>query len=153
RHFWCSDYMAHHGQGWFASVRMFSNRLINTEIVNDEGKKSQHLADGCNLLYLTGDEYFDIFPVWDWTKIPGTTSEQTLDLEGGHHGIGTHGATSFVGGVSDGQFGVAAMQLARGKLAARKAWFFFGDEYLCLGAGINDSSKQDVVTTVNQCRL
>ena len=45
--------------------------LLNTELVNDEGKKSHHLADGFTLLYRRGDEYADIFPVWDWgTKSP-----------------------------------------------------------------------------------
>ena len=154
RHFWNSDYMAHHAPGWFASVRMFSTRMQNTEVVNDEGKKSQHMADGCNLLYLAGDEYYDIFPVWDWLKIPGTTAEQTLDVEkGAHGGIGVHGKTSFVGGVSDGSFGLATMQLARGKLAARKAWFFFDTGYLCLGSGITDTRDIDVVTTINQSHL
>jgi len=36
------------------------------EIVNSEGRKSHHLSDGANFLYLTGNEYKDIFPVWDW---------------------------------------------------------------------------------------
>src|SRR5690349_20921180 len=34
RHFWCSDYMTHRRPGFFTSVRMFSSRLINTEIIN-----------------------------------------------------------------------------------------------------------------------
>lgn len=42
---------------------MFSTRTRNSECVNLEGKKSVHLADGANYLYLEGDEYFDIFPV------------------------------------------------------------------------------------------
>ncbi len=150
RQFWCSDYMAHHEPGWFASVRMFSTRLLNTEIVNDEGKKSRHLADGCNFIYVNGDEYLDIFPAWDWDKIPGTTAEQALDLR---RGIGIRGESSFVGGVSDGQFGLAAMHLMRGKLDAHKAWFFFDEGFLCFGAGISDTSNQEVVTTINQSHL
>lgn len=154
RHFWCSDYMAHHEKGWMSSVRMFSSRLLNTEIVNEEGKKSQHLADGCNLIYVDGNEYFDIFPVWDWMKIPGTTAEQTLAIdEGTRKGIGVKGKTSFVGGVSDGGYGLASMDLARGQLTARKSWFFFNDGFLCLGAGITDTSDINVVTTINQSRL
>ena len=152
--FWCSDYMAHHRPGWFASVRMFSDRLLNSEIVNSEGLKSHHLADGMNLLYLNGNEYFDIFPVWDWTKIPGTTAEQgSLDIEGEKKPVGTKGRTSFVGGVSDGTHGVAAMDLARGKLVARKAWFFFDTGYVCLGAGITSDSDRGVVTSINQCNI
>ena len=99
---------------------MFSDRLLNSEIVNEEGRKSHHLADGMNLLYLTGNEYFDIFPVWDWTKVPGTTAEQgTLDT-GEPKPVGTRGKTSFVGAASDAACGLACMDLKRGGLTARK---------------------------------
>ena len=153
RHYWRSDYMVHHRPGWTASVRMFSDRLINTELVNAEGKKSHHLADGANLLYLSGNEYAGIFPAWDWTKVPGTTAEQnTLDFEEGNE-IGVKGKTSFVGGVSDAAFGVAYMDLRRGRLAARKAWFFFDDGCTALGAGIACTSDNPVATGVNQCHV
>jgi len=153
KQFYCSDYMTHHRPGWFASVKMFSTRMINAELVNSEGKKSAHLSDGANLLYLDGDEYLDIFPVWDWTKIPGTTAIQgTLDIDNAKS-IGIKAATSFVGGVSDGTCGLAATQIARGKLAAWKSFVFFDDSYLCLGAGITCDDDHDVVTSVNQCLL
>jgi len=152
RHFWKSDYMSHRRAGYFASVRMFSDRLLNSEQVNNEGRKSQHLADGCCLIYRSGYEYTDIFPVWDWEKVPGTTAEQgTLDIE--PHAIGTRGKTSFVGGASDGTYGIAAMDLERGKLKARKAWMFFDDEFVCLGSDITSTSQQAVATSVNQCWL
>ncbi len=155
KQFWCSDFMAHRRKAFYASVKMLSNRIQNAEITNGEGKESEHLSDGVNLLYLTGDEYKDIFPVWDWTKLPGTTAIQgTLDT-GEKDSISTRGATPFNGGVSDGTYGMAAMDLSRGKLTARKAWFFFDDEYLCLGAGITlaGDSAQSVATDVNQTLL
>jgi chondroitin AC lyase len=155
KQFWCSDFMAHRWEGFYTSVKMLSNRMLNGEEVNQEGKKSQHLSDGVNLLYLTGDEYNDIFPVWDWTKLPGTTAIQdTLEI-GGDNPIHARGTTTFAGGVSDGEYGMAAMDLARGKLTAKKAWFFFDDAYLCLGAGIHlaDDTEHSVATDVNQTLL
>jgi len=151
RHFWKSDYMAHHRLRYFTSARMFSTRLANTDgFTNGEGKQSHHLADGAALLYRTGDEYRDIFPVWDWRKVPGTTVEQRPEpLE--PRQVRSLGNTSFVGGVSDGTFGMAAMDLARGSLAAKKAWFYFDDEFVCLGAGIACASANPVCTSVNQC--
>jgi chondroitin AC lyase len=38
-------------------------------------------------------------------------------------------------------------------LSARKAWFFFDDEFVSLGAGISSDGEYPVATTFNQCRL
>ncbi len=40
-----------------------------------------------------------------------------------------------------------------GGLFARKSWFFFDDEAVCLGAGISSAKSDTVVTTMNQCFL
>lgn len=152
KQFWCSDFMTHRRNGFYTSVKMLSTRMQNAELVNSEGRNSVHLSDGVNLLYLSGDEYKDIFPAWDWTKLPGTTAIQGTLNTGERNPISVHGTTSFDGGVSDGQYGMAAMDLQRGDLTAKKAWFFFDDGYLCLGAGITltGNTKLDVATDVNQ---
>ncbi|MFC1597775.1 polysaccharide lyase family 8 super-sandwich domain-containing protein, partial [Planctomycetota bacterium] len=151
RHFWRSDVMTHHRADYYTSARMFSSRIANTDDpCNSEGLRSHHIADGCNVLVRTGNEYRDVFPVWDWQKIPGTTVEQKEQLTGSPR---TLGKKSFVGGVSDGVYGLAAFDLVRGALSARKSWFFFDREYVCLGAGITCGSENPVVTTLNQCNL
>jgi len=152
KQFWCSDYMAQRRSGYFMSVKMLSQRMFNAELVNSEGKKSVHLSDGANFLYLTGDEYLNIFPVWDWTKIPGTTAIQGTLQTGELNPIHARGQTTFDGGVSDGTYGLAEMNLKRGNLTADKAWFFFDSSYMALGAGITleNDSEHDVATSVNQ---
>jgi len=151
RHFWRSDIMTHHRPDWYASARMFSDRLLNTDRPhNGEGLKSHHLADGCTYIMRSGMEYHDIFPVWDWRKIPGTTVEQKPELTGD---ICRKGTRPFAGGVSDGEYGVAAFDFERDGLEARKAWFFFQGEFMCLGAGVFCPTDNPVVTTVNQCFL
>jgi len=151
RHFWRSDMMTHHREDYYTSARMFSSRLANTDApCNNEGLLSHHLADGCNIVLRTGREYHEIFPVWDWRKIPGTTVEQKPRLTGSPRSQGTR---SFVGGVSDGNYGLAAFDLAREALSARKSWFFFDREYVCLGTGITCGSDNPVLTTLNQCNL
>jgi chondroitin AC lyase len=150
RHFWHSDYMTHQRQGYFASVRMLSTRVFNTDsFINNEGRQTAHLADGAMLLYRTGEEYRDIFPIWDWRRVPGITCEQRpepLDISGLH----VRGETSFVGGVSDGMFGLAAMDFRRGDLSAKKVWLFCEAEIVCLGAGITCSTENPVLTSVEQ---
>ena len=46
RHFWLSDYTAYHGPSHFNSLKMFSTRMSNNEICNDENLKADHTADG-----------------------------------------------------------------------------------------------------------
>ena len=151
KHFWRGDIMTHHRKGYYTSARFFSTRTVSTDGPhNNEGLKSHHLADGCNYLFVRGDEYDNIFPVWDWQKIPGTTVAQTNDFTKKPHIPGT---TDFVGGASDGTYGVAAFDFQRETLSAKKAWFFFNREYVCLGSAIQSPTTVPVFTTLNQCHL
>ncbi len=153
RHFWRSDMMTHRRKDYYTSARMFSNRMFNTDMpCNDEGLKSHHIADGTTFILRTGGEYRNIFPVWDWRKIPGTTIEQT-GTKYDQKTVRRRGKTSFVGGVSDGTYGMAAFNFTRDGLTARKAWFYFDDEFVCLGAGITCTTDNPVFTSINQCRL
>lgn len=150
--FWRSEYMTHQREHYFASVRMHSSRNHNVESpYNGEGLTMHHLADGANFLTVTGSEYADIFPVYDWQKVPGTTVLQKPRLPSSGR-IVSRGRRAFVGGVSDGLYGAAAFdfQSPHDPLAARKAWFFFDREYLCLGAGITSPAPHPVVTTAGQ---
>jgi chondroitin AC lyase len=45
------------------------------------------------------------------------------------------------------------MHHRKGGLQARKAWFFFDKEAVCLGADITSEASQPVLTTINQCHL
>ena len=57
-----------------------------------------------------------------------------------------------MGAVSDGLFGAVAFDFISPHdfVEAKKSWFFFDREYVCLGAGINCKRDLPVVTTVNQ---
>ena len=150
RHFWRSDYTVHHTPAWMVSVRMTSDRLLQTELINKENLLGEHLSDGVMYLYPTGGEYRNIFPVWDWARLPGITVEHDRPLQRVNNR--RKGARSFAGGVSDGVCGVSAMDFERDGLIAKKAWFFFENEVVCLGAGITSSNGYRVITSVNQCR-
>lgn len=154
RYFPYSEYATHQRPGWYASVRMHSDRQEqNVEYpYNEEGLKMHHLPDGASYTQVTGREYLDIFPVWDWQKIPGTTVLQR-DVHPDWREIQKKGRSAFVGAVSDGRYGAVAMHLrsVHDPLEARKAWFFFDDEYVCLGSGIRAASGLPIATTVEQC--
>ena len=58
------------------------------------------------------------------------------------------------GGVSEGEYGMAATELAGGGLRGKKAWFFFDDSVACLETEIHGSvPNQPVLIAVNHCPL
>lgn len=155
RFFWHSEYYSHQRPHYFASVRMYSSRNHSMEDpYNSEGIQNHHLADGYNFITRTGEEYLDIFPVWDWQKIPGATIVQKPELPDPGE-IQQPGVTDFVGAVTDGTYGAVAFDFVSplDPLSARKSWFFFDDEFVALGAGIRSDSEYPVATTLNQSLL
>ncbi len=149
RHFWLSDYMVHRREGWMVSLRMSSTRTTRSETINGENPLGLHLADGITYIFRDGDEYDAIFPVWDWQRLPGTTIEQSEEPIAWPRPA--RGGSSRVGGVSDGEYGFAAMELIDGGLHARKAWLMFDEGFLALGADIRTTGPGMVRTTINQC--
>lgn len=155
RFYWDSEYFSHQRPSFFTSVRMFSSRNNNMEMpYNSEGLMNHHYADGSNFISRTGKEYLDISPVFDWQKIPGTTIVQKPSLPSENE-IQKEGLTDFVGAVTDGLYGAASFDFRspHDPLKAKKSWFFFDKEYVCLGAGISSGENLPVVTTLNQCLL
>lgn len=151
-YYWHSEHFTFQRPDFFASVRMYSTRNHNMEEpYNSEGLKNHHRGDGTNHLSLTGEEYLDIFPVMDYQKIPGATIMQKENLPDENQ-IQKPGLTDFVGAVTDGMYGAVAFDFKspHDPLQAKKAWFFFDNEYMCLGAGISGKSNRPVYTTLNQ---
>lgn len=152
-HFWRSDYTLHHRTGYLFGLHVPSTRTAKQENGNGENLKGYYLSDGATHIAANGDEYYNIFPVWDWSRIPGTTVPYitTIPLRS-PWGV-NFGTTAFAGGVSDSLYGASAVQFSDYNTQARKAWFFFDKEVVCLGAGISSSAAQPINTTVNQCLL
>ncbi len=153
--FWLSEYYTHQRPGYFTSVRMYSDRNANMEQpYNGEGLKNHHRGDGTNYISVTGTEYSDLAPVYDWQKIPGTTVLQKSSLPNENE-IQKYGVMDFVGAVTDGLYGAVAFDFIspHDPLRAHKAWFFFDNEYVCLGAGIKSGTNNTVATTMSQCLL
>lgn len=152
RHYWRSDMAIHRRPTWYSSVKMSSKRVIGAETCNSENLLGLHLADGVTYFLCSGREYEDLFPVWDWRKLPGTTCRQD---EGSlvPNNRACRGQSDFVGGATCGDQGVATMDYRRGSLSANKAWFFLKDAVVCLGNGIECDDVSEVVTTLDQCRF
>jgi chondroitin AC lyase len=151
QHYYASDYTVHRRSSWFASIKMFSTRTKSGESTNDENLLGSRQSDGRFYLSLSGDDYFgrDIWPAFDWTRLPGITVEQKPDAASDFYDFGTR---TFVGGVGDAQNGVSAMDYAplRSSVTAKKAWFFFDDTLVFLTNSINSKSGNRIETVIDQ---
>jgi chondroitin AC lyase len=151
-YFWRSDLMVNRTLDYYISVRMCSKYIQSTESGNGENLLGAHLSDGATYLYLTGKEYQDIFPIWNWHRVPGVTSYVHEPLPSLSWG-GLYNESNFVGGLSDSIFGINSMLFKRNRLTAYKSWFFGPQGVVCLGAGIHSDKNTDVSTTLNQSLL
>lgn len=150
RYYPYSDLGVYRTAGWYASVRMQSNHLVGIENTLSENMKGYFASDGALLIRRTGLEYLDIWPCWEWKHIPGATTYDDGKPLWGCSGSQPYNKTDKVFGQVCGDVMVVAMDYVRDGLTARKAWFFFEDGILCLGAGITMSKGFPVVTTVEQ---
>lgn len=158
RYFWRSDYFSHQRPTWSASVKMASVHTVPSESGNGEGLRSWYLGEGVSPLWSTGKEYLDIFPVWNWRRLPGSTIEQRsgeFPIARWHltpDGKPYRGQRDHVGGLSDQTYGFCVMQVAKDNLQdGFKAWFFADHEAVALGAGLQAAAAAcPVWTTLTQ---
>lgn len=148
KYFWCSDYMVHNRSNYSVSELMVSDRTEVAEQSNNSNYKGQNVGFGSVFMSKAGDVQQGSPVLWDWTKIPGTTASDVLyTLKNGSRIWSQN--SDFVGGVSNGTYGATAMELSYRMTEAKKAMFFFDDEYVSLGSGIT-SAENGVATTVDQ---
>ena len=112
-----------------------------------------HLSDGTLYTYLTGDEYEDIAASWDWNLIPGITT----DYGGTNLSCSLTeaiGIEAFVGGVSDGVVGAAAMRYTNPvtrSITFQKAWFFLDDDVqVVMLSDVASSSTFPTISVLDQ---
>ena len=156
-HYFRGDYSLHVRPQYNFDVRLASTRTKKCEYGNKENLKTYFMSDGCTNIVQTGDEYFNIFPVWNWRHIPGTTAPQVEKMPMDPKAWGVLGTSTYAGGVSDSIYGATAYAYMdtnpEVNTGAKKSWYFFDNEVVCLGAGIQSTSTYPVHTTVNQCFL
>jgi chondroitin AC lyase len=150
KHYWDSDYTQHSRNEFLFTVRNTSSRTVESEVGNGENLKANYFSYGANFISVDGDEYKNIMPVWDWSMIPGTTYPYITSFPTRKSWGFNYGKTDFVGGVSDGVVGATVLDLDNAGIKAKKSWFFFDHEIVCLGAAITDKSNREVRTTINQ---
>lgn len=160
RHFWKMDMMVQHENKFYFSVKGPSSRTVGTEWMNGENLKGKYLSWGATNIMRDGTEYRGIFPVWDWTLIPGVTSlKETLTKYPTSSGSNLTPLSAFSGGVTTGRVGLTSFEFTGfsdkngtyNNLSAKKSYFFTPEAVFCFGTGVASSSASPAVTTLNQC--
>jgi len=151
--FYDNDYMVHRSASYVTTLKMYSTRSTNTECTNLANPFGFHLSDGALRTYLQGNEYEDIAAAMDWNLIPGITTDYgATPLNCAQ--TGSSGVEIFVGGVSDGQLGAAAMRFTNPlthNLHWQKAWFFLDDDVqLVMVSNISSATNATVISVLDQ---
>ncbi len=139
-------------------LRMSSSRIANYESFAGENLHGWFMGDGMIYLYMgSGESQFtsDFWPTVDMYHLPGTTAE-TVTRADAPQWSGTTTGQPWVGGAQVANlYGTAGMSLAAvgTTLTAKKSWFMFDNEVVCLGAGITCGDASEVDTTVEDRRL
>lgn len=151
-----SAYFAFSRPRFQSAVRYYSERNANQEAPhNSEGIRNHFRGDGACMLSISGREYADIAPIFDFRLIPGATTPLIPydPLSDWGDLVIFNSPISFAGAVNDSVYGAVAFDFSssRSRLKARKGYFFFDRGYVCLGSGISADSPYQICTTVEQC--
>ena len=154
---WRSGYASHMRDGYGVNIKMDSNQIIGGEW---RGSWSGYDKDGGQLIYWTssaastitvdGDEYTNVYPTYDWAHCPGTTTAARIVQDYANAGRFTNGTEHTIG-VSNGKYGNTAYDMNKKGTKVKKGYFFFDDEFVALGSGINSTEGVNIHTTLNQC--
>lgn len=145
-----SDYLFYSTKDINFSVGGTSERISRPELGNNENLLGSLLSCGSTSMRIKGDEYYNIFPVWDWSKIPGVTA--TADIPPFAKEWGQPGKSKFSGGVYNHDYSVYSLIYNDYSVSSNKGYFCFDDFVVCLGSNCT-SNQGKLYTTINQCAL
>lgn len=169
------DRVVHRTEDYLFTLSMYSERIQNTEIMNDENRFGWHQNNGMTYIYDEDNQYTENY--WNTVnplRLPGTTvvpvniGTGKPDGSGFAQGGDFCSKESWVGGTSIGNYGVSGMSFSgetqgiagdapvsyAPDLKGKKSWFMFDDEMVCLGAGItNKNMELPVETTIENKKL
>ena len=149
KHFYTSDYQVHRRGNWTSALKMQSIRTQASECTNGENIKDEHGGQGVLNVYNTNaNNYHSIFPLLDWQALNGITVEHDIALEPCRDSQFAAIKLPFVGGVSDGQYGLAMMDTASHNLTAQRSWHFYDDAIIALATDLTLTRPTTAWTTL-----
>jgi hyaluronate lyase len=157
--FACMDRVVHRRKDYTLGISMSSRRIGKYESIHDENVRGWYTSDGMTYLYNSDLAQYSegFFPTVNAYRMPGTTIDTLTRLEEGvSYGNEAPLHNDWVGGSQlDDLYGVVGMDLEAysSNLEAKKSWFLFDDEIVCLGAGITCTENRKVETIVENRKI
>lgn len=140
--------------GVYFSYKGVTPEIYDAEIINDENRLGYNLSYGTHTTVMqSGKEYENIAPIWDYSKIPGTTAPYMTDSEllavpdFSKRAI----KTSDYGGWCEGNIGAIYMTTIHEGISVTVSAFATPYGLVVLGNSINDEAERELTTTVEQC--
>ncbi len=160
RVFGAMDRVVQHTSGYAVGIALSSTRIFKYEAINGENRCGWYHGDGMVYLYTDGYDYDNIF-YWyaDPYLMPGTTvSNAKRTVTTVYPSI--LNTSPYAGGVAQGKLGAIGFILgypsnapafeneAAKKISAKKSYFTFDNEIVCIGSDIYDVSGTGARTVV-----
>lgn len=145
-------------------LSMYSNRIQNYEMLNNQNLRGWYQGEGMTYLYNNDlGQFSDQFwPTVNKLRLPGTTvdtrslsAKQYADQFSGTNWVGGTSIIERDSGSPLAAYGAAGMDL-KGKgttLTGKKSWFMFDNEIVALGAGITSTSGNNIETIVENRKI
>ncbi|MFV0605316.1 MAG: polysaccharide lyase family 8 super-sandwich domain-containing protein [Niabella sp.] len=145
-----SDFSSHHNKNYSFFLKTISTRTLPAEHINFENLKGDLLNSGETYFIRTGNEYYNLMPVWHWDRLPGITSFE---------GAAKISRKNYCGSVSDGNIGFTSMEykmIAKDTnifFSCKKSWFVVDDLMICLLSDMQFSGIEKAYTILDQSRF
>lgn len=158
KHFWVAAFMTMQKNGVYISFKGAAPDLFEAELINEENGLAYNLSYGSHTTVMqSGEEYRDIWSVWDYSAIPGTTAPEMTDDELNipefHAALGRVAPTLLAsGGYSDGDVGVLYLTPLHDGVSSNVTAFATPYGMIVLGNSIKDEKGRALRTIVEQAK-
>ena len=143
-------------------ISLSSARTGKYESINEENKKGWYQGDGMTYIYLSPDDYANLYwPYVNLLRLPGTTVTKSQREPSSLSGKKALAKYDFVGGTYSNENMVLAMQFASdtpganfsSSLIGNKAYFIFENILICIGNKIYCSDDYGVETIIENRKI
>ena len=144
--------LSHHVNGLYIGARFLYGNLVDAEICNDEGILCYNMSYGTHTCAMVdGSEYFNISPIWQYDKIPGTTAAAEADeILVKYKWLNNTLPDGIGGGMQGHNCGIIFEKAEHDGITVYASAYAVPEGMVFLGSGISTEKIRPLYTTVEQ---